>query len=162
MDRRDGGETAAGIVLGVGLGGLFDGIVFHQLLQWHHMVSGWRAPETMENMALNTLWDGLFHVLAYAFVVAGLLMLWRVARRPHFSWSGSRFIGTFLIGWGGFNIVEGLVDHIILGVHHVNERVPASQWAYWDWGFIVWGVAFVVGGWALAANGRRSPAPEAG
>lgn len=95
MDRRDGGETAAGIVLGVGLGGLFDGIVFHQLLQWHHMVSGWRAPETMENMALNTLWDGLFHVLAYAFVVAGLLMLWRVARRPHFSWSGSRFIGTF-------------------------------------------------------------------
>ena len=24
----------------LGLGGFFDGVVFHQLLQWHHMLSG--------------------------------------------------------------------------------------------------------------------------
>jgi uncharacterized membrane protein len=28
--------TAAGIFLGLGLGGFFDGIVLHQILQWHH------------------------------------------------------------------------------------------------------------------------------
>jgi hypothetical protein len=38
----------------------------------------------------------------------------------------------------------------------VNEEAPASQWAYWDWGFILWGVAFVVGGWIFDAAGRRS------
>ncbi|MCK1539441.1 DUF2243 domain-containing protein, partial [Bradyrhizobium sp. 176] len=31
---------SAGVLLGLGLGGFFDGIVFHQLLQWHHMLSG--------------------------------------------------------------------------------------------------------------------------
>ncbi len=28
-----------GIVLGVGLGGFVDGILLHQLLQWHHMLT---------------------------------------------------------------------------------------------------------------------------
>ncbi|TIP73091.1 MAG: DUF2243 domain-containing protein, partial [Mesorhizobium sp.] len=31
--------TSAGILLGLGLGGFFDGIVLHQLLQWHHMAT---------------------------------------------------------------------------------------------------------------------------
>ncbi|MFH9118580.1 DUF2243 domain-containing protein [Streptomyces globisporus] len=29
-----------GIILGVGLGGFVDGILLHQLLQWHHMLRG--------------------------------------------------------------------------------------------------------------------------
>ena len=32
--------VAAGIVLGAGLGGFFDGIVFHQILQVHNMLTG--------------------------------------------------------------------------------------------------------------------------
>lgn len=28
--------AAAGILFGLGLGGFFDGIVLHQILQWHH------------------------------------------------------------------------------------------------------------------------------
>ncbi len=28
----------AGPVLGLGLGGLFDGIMLHQILGWHHLV----------------------------------------------------------------------------------------------------------------------------
>jgi hypothetical protein len=31
--------TIGGILLGIGLGEFFDGIVLHQILQWHHMVS---------------------------------------------------------------------------------------------------------------------------
>ncbi len=30
-----------GLLVGLGLGGFFDGIVLHQLLQWHHMLGGW-------------------------------------------------------------------------------------------------------------------------
>ena len=28
-----------GLLLGVGLGGFVDGIVFHQVLQWHHVLT---------------------------------------------------------------------------------------------------------------------------
>ena len=45
-ERRDtapapptGRVRTAGIVLGIGLGGFFDGIVLHQILQWHHMLT---------------------------------------------------------------------------------------------------------------------------
>jgi hypothetical protein len=54
--------ASAGILFGLGLGGFFDGIVLHQVLQWHHMVtSAGYPPTTVENLKLNTLLDGLFH-----------------------------------------------------------------------------------------------------
>ena len=31
---------APGILLGIGPGGFVDGIVLHQILQWHHMTTG--------------------------------------------------------------------------------------------------------------------------
>jgi len=36
-DERPRSITPAGIFLGVGFGGFVDGIVLHQILQWHHM-----------------------------------------------------------------------------------------------------------------------------
>jgi hypothetical protein len=33
-------------------------------------------------------------------------------------------VGVLLAGWGGFNLVEGLVDHQLLGNHHVRD-LPA-------------------------------------
>jgi hypothetical protein len=44
-----------GVLLGLGLGGFFDGIVFHQLLQWHHMLSGWYPLNSIDNVKLNTI-----------------------------------------------------------------------------------------------------------
>ena len=32
------GVVSAGVLLGLGLGGFFDGVVFHQLLGWHHLI----------------------------------------------------------------------------------------------------------------------------
>jgi uncharacterized membrane protein len=29
-----------GLLLGLGLGGFIDGIVMHQILQWHHLLTG--------------------------------------------------------------------------------------------------------------------------
>jgi uncharacterized membrane protein len=32
-------SKASGLLFGIGLGGFLDGIVLHQILQWHHMLS---------------------------------------------------------------------------------------------------------------------------
>ncbi len=72
--------VAAAIILGVGLGIFFDGIVLHQLLQWHHLVSNWSPAETVEGMEFNTYWDGMLHGFAYACVAVGIFLLWRASR----------------------------------------------------------------------------------
>lgn len=151
----DGFPTAAGVILGLGIGGFFDGILLHQVLQWHHLLSQPYPPTTLAHLQFNTLWDGLFHSLTYLFVVVGLALLWRAAKRPHAPWSGKMLVGTLLVGFGAFNVVEGLIDHQILGIHHVNETVPPSQWIYWDVGFLLWGALMLIGGWLLLRAGRR-------
>jgi uncharacterized membrane protein len=146
--NRNRFPMAAGIFLGLGLGGFFDGIVLHQILQWHHMVTGAGYPaDTLERLKLNTLLDGLFDAITYGFVVIGLALLWRTARRSHWLWSNKLLAGTILMGFGIFNIGEGLIDHQILGLHHVNETVPPHLWLYWDLSFLAWGAAMVMGGW---------------
>jgi uncharacterized membrane protein len=156
--KHDGGfPTTAGVFLGLGLGGFFDGILLHQVLQWHHMLtSAGYPPDSVRNLQINTLWDGLFHLSTYIFVAIGLTLLWRAAGRTHAHWSGKMLIGSLLVGFGIFNLVEGIVDHQVLGIHHVNETVPPSQWIYWDIGFLVWGAAMLIGGWFLWRNHRMS------
>ena len=148
--------TAAGIFLGLGLGGFFDGIALHQILQWHHMAtSAGYPPDSLENLKFNTLLDGLFHAATYVFVVLGLVLLWRTAHRTHLWWSGKMLVGSLLVGFGLFNVVEGIVDHHVLKLHHVNETVPVEQWIYWDVGFLVWGALMLWAGWALLKAGQR-------
>src|SRR5688572_8089580 len=135
-----GFPPAAGFFLGLGLGGFFDGIILHQVLQWHHMVtSAGFPPNTVENLKFNTLLDGLFHISTYIFVSIGLFLLWRAAHNRHVHWSSKMLRGTMLMGFGAFNVVEGIIDHHLLGLHHVNETVPSEQWIYWDAGFLIWG-----------------------
>src|SRR3954453_24228586 len=107
VDRasRPGFPIAAGVLFGLGLGGYFDGIVLHQLLQWHHMVSSWYPPNTIENLQLNTTWDGIFHAATYLFVVAGLYLLWRYAHPRRLRWSNRQLPVTLLLPWGLFNLI---------------------------------------------------------
>ena len=155
LERRTFPVTA-GILFGLGLGGFFDGIVLHQVLQWHHMLSSWYPITSVENLELNTLWDGVFHSTTYLFVVAGLFILWRHAHRRHLRWSNQMLVGTLLLGFGAFNVIEGLVDHQILGMHHVNELVPVKTRIYWDIGFLIWGAAMFIIGWALMRSGEKN------
>jgi hypothetical protein len=67
-----------------------------------------------------------------------------------------------LMGFGIFNLVEGVIDHQLLGIHHVNETVPRDQWIWWDLGFLIWGAAMLVGGWFLLRRGRQETSDEAG
>jgi uncharacterized membrane protein len=151
------------VLFGLGLGGFFDGIVLHQVLQWHHMLtSAGYPPDSVANLKVNTVADGLFHASTYAFVAAGLALLWRSARLTHLRWSGKLLAGSMLMGFGLFNLVEGIVDHHLLGIHHVNETVPRGRWVYWDLGFLLWGAAMLAGGWLLLKEGRRETPPVKG
>jgi uncharacterized membrane protein len=101
----------------------------------------------LDNLRFNVHLDGLFHAATYLFVLIGLVLLWRAAHRTHVRWSGKLLAGTLLMGFGLFNVVEALVNHHLLGLHHVNETVPQEQWIYWDVGFLLWGAAMLLGGW---------------
>jgi uncharacterized membrane protein len=136
-------ELAAGIVLGVGLGGFVDGIVIHQLLGWHHMLSGWVATESAEGMRTNMIGDGVFHLVCLLIVVIGIYLL-RASRRVR---THAQFTGLMLAGWGGFNLIEGIVDHQILGLHHVR---PGPDQTAFDIAFLLLGAVLLVGGLALS------------
>ena len=144
-----------GVLAGLGLGGFFDGIVLHQLLQWHHLVSNVYPVTTVAGLERNTLGDGLFHAASYLLTVAGLFLLWSVARHRHEAWPASLLVGTLLLGWGLFNLIEGTVDHHILRIHHVR---PGPNQLVYDVAFLAWGALMLTGGWALVRRGlRRSP-----
>jgi uncharacterized membrane protein len=151
-----GFPTVAGIFLGLGLGGFFDGILLHQVLQWHHMLTSAGYPATsLGNLEFNVMWDGLFHISTYIFTATGMTLLARAAFRPHAPWSGKMLMGSILAGFGIFNLVEGIIDHHLLGIHHVNETVPPEQWIFWDAAFLLWGALMLVGGWLLLRAGQR-------
>ncbi|MGK7864834.1 DUF2243 domain-containing protein [Falsiroseomonas sp. E2-1-a4] len=156
------GLVWAGVFFGLGLGGFFDGIVLHQVLQWHHMLTSAGYPaDSLHNLEINTLADGLFHAITYVFVALGLLVLWRSARRGLLRWSGRLLAGSLLVGFGLFNLIEGIVNHHILGIHHVNETVPREQWFWWDLGFLAWGALMLAVGWMLLRRGLRETAAGA-
>lgn len=170
-DRR--GIVIAGVLLGLGLGGFFDGIVLHQLLQWHHMLTSAGYPlDSVRNLEINTLGDGLFHAATWVLVVLGVVALWRARRDRPAPWPGRLLVGAALTGWGAFNLVEGVVDHHLLGIHHVNETAPREQWLWWDLGFLAWGAAMLLVGRRLVRRagdgtgeadggaGRRPPVPS--
>ena len=139
------------VILGVGLGGFFDGIVLHQILQWHHMASSAYLPDTVPNLQLNTTLDGLFHAATWLVTLAGVALLWRAASRSPQRATWQTLVGGLLAGWGLFNVVEGLIDHQILGIHHVR---PGPGQLLYDLGFLVWGAAMLVVGAYLLRRGR--------
>ena len=152
--RADREVVSAGLLLlGVGLGGFIDGIALHQLLQWHNMLSSWIPPDDLVEMKINMVWDGVFHGFTWSMTALGVAQLWRAGPRRGVPWVTRSFVGALLSGWGLFNAIEGLIDHQILGVHHVH---PGRGELAWDLGFIGLGVALVGAGAALLRSGRRA------
>jgi uncharacterized membrane protein len=139
--------------LGIGLGGFLDGIVLHQILQWHHMLSseGSYPATTVAGLETNTLWDGLFHLATWIAVAVGLCILSRRTKDWLWAISSRAFIGWMLVGWGSFNLVEGVVDHHVLGIHHVRTGDNETMW---DLAFLAVGALLLIGGWLLARSGE--------
>ena len=155
--RHQGAVLSAGVLLGTGLGGFFDGILLHQLLQWHNMLSSRLPPTDLTAMKVNMFWDGLFHAFTWLVTVLGLALLWRAGKRPEVPWSTRTFLGSLSLGCGAFNVVEGLIDHQWLGIHHVH---PGANQLAWDMGFLLFGALLVVVGWALVRAGRKDTRPR--
>jgi uncharacterized membrane protein len=141
------------LLLGAGLGGFIDGIVLHQILQWHNMLSAQLPPDTLVGAKINMYWDGVFHAGVWVLTAIGLALLWAATGRPDVPHSGRTLWGGLLLGWGLFNVVEGVIDHHLLGLHHVQEY--AANKTPWDLAFLGLGALLLLSGWALVRAGRH-------
>ncbi|HZH26971.1 MAG TPA: DUF2243 domain-containing protein [Azospirillaceae bacterium] len=145
MDKGTGPLKWAGGLIGFALGGFFDGILLHQILQWHHLLSGIdRAP--FGDLQVQILADGLFHAAMYVVALAGLGLLWR-ARRTAVA-SGGALAGWALAGFGAWHVVDGVLFHWVLGLHHI--RMDPGAVAFWDGVFLTLGVVTLAGGLMIA------------
>ena len=146
-----------GLLLGLGLGGFIDGIVMHQILQWHHLLTGTggQPATTVDGLEGNTLADGFFHLVTWVIVLAATVVTVKAWQDGRLAPPWRIHAGMLLVGWGAFNLVEGLVDHQLLEIHHVRDDLGAP--VGWDLGFLAFGALLVIGGFAVA----REPLPIA-
>lgn len=105
------------ILIGVGLLGSLDGILFHQLLQWHSVVMN----TDHHGMIFS---DGLFHAMTTIALVVGTWLLWQAGGSEARSVGLMKIIGWVLMGGGAFNLIEGIVNHHLLQIHHVKQGDP--------------------------------------
>jgi uncharacterized membrane protein len=141
-------DFRSGLLTGGGMGAFIDGILLHQVLQWHNLLSSVRPPVDLLSMKYNMLYDGLFHAGAWVLTAVGVSRLLGLAQRGEVV-SAGRFGGGVVAGWGLFNVLEGLLDHQLFGLHHVH---PGAHELAWDWGFVAASAALVGIGFGLAAH----------
>ena len=145
----------AGILLGLGLGGFVDGIALHQIVHWHNMLSARVPPTDMEAMRVNMAADGWFHAGTWLLVFAGVLLLWSAGRMYGERLPPVRYLlGLLIGGWGAFNLVEGVIDHHLLQLHHVRD-LPVHVPLYDYLCLAVGGVGLLLLGWLLARGAAR-------
>lgn len=145
--------ASAAALLGIGIGGFADGIILHQILQWHEMLTNKIPADTVMNKSINMFWDGIFHLFTLITTSLGVLLMWKLLKRENINKSGFLLTGGFLGGWGLFNLVEGVIDHHILKLHNVREL--ASNQDVWNFGFLGMGLVMLVVGWMLIKKGTK-------
>ena len=138
------------VLVGIGVAGSLDEIVLHQLLRWHHFYD-------RGSQAAGLIADGIFHLGSTAALVIGLVLLvqrWRTARGPL-----RQSVAGVLLGAGGFNLYDGIVQHKLLGLHQV--RAGASNNLPYDLVFIgLAAVMLLAGSLLLRATGSPRAAPS--
>lgn len=133
-------------VVGVGVMAAVDEIVFHQLLAWHHFYD--RSTPTVGLVS-----DGLLHAGSLIALVGGFFWFADLRRRAAFvaraGWGG------LLIGAGGFQVFDGLIDHKVLRTHQIRYDVDLLPY---DLAWNLGGAVLIVAGVGLAvAAGKRLP-----
>ena len=149
LDRPRSLRVAAAI--GVALMAAVDEIVFHQILGWHHFYD-------RSTTQVGLLSDGLLHSAELVLLVGGAFAFADLRRRAALArrsaWAG------LLLGAGGFQLFDGVVDHKVLRVHQVRYGVDLVPY---DLAWIGAAVLLLVAGAVLAARSRpegRSADPE--
>lgn len=150
--------TTASIVLGIGLGGFADGIMLHQILQAHEMLSNKIPATDYVGKSVNMFWDGIFHLFCFIVVLIGIILMWKLLHRKEVDRSGNFLGGGLLMGWGLFNLVEGVIDHHLLKLHNVIEL--SENHAIGNYSFLGASVIMLIIGYVIAKqpDGRRSTA----
>lgn len=147
--------STAGVVMGLGIGGFIDGILFHQILQLHGMVSNKLPIDTVVGKAVNMFWDGIFHALTLTAVIIGFILLVRLLGIKNINRSPKLALGGAIAGWGIFNLVEGIIHHQIIKLHNVNEF--SLQPEVWNYSFLASGVIFMAIGYAFIYHRDHYP-----
>jgi len=114
----------SGVLCGIGVAAFVDETVFHQLLHWHHFYDRSTA-------AAGLVSDGLFHAGGFIAIVVGLFLLADAQRRRAFV--PKRWAAGLLVGCGGFQLYDGVIQHKVLGLHQIRYHV--TLWPYdvtWD------------------------------
>ncbi|MFY3137889.1 DUF2243 domain-containing protein [Achromobacter xylosoxidans] len=145
-DRR---MRRAGGLLGFAMGGFFDGILLHQILQWHHLLSAIRTG-VLGDLRMQVAVDGLFHALMYVLAAAGLWILYR-ARTQAPAAALQPLWPAFWMGFGAWHIVDALFSHWITGIHRI--RMDTDMPLFWD---VAWLVIFGLVPFFLGWRGRSA------
>jgi len=136
-------NTTSGVIGGLGLIAFIDETVFHQLLHWHHFYD-------KSTDAAGLVSDGLFHAFGFFAVVASLFLVADLRRRGWMWWT--RWIGGLLLGAGGFQLYDGLVQHKLFGLHQIRYDVDLLPYD------VVWnaaaGLMIIIGAVLTARTGR--------
>ncbi|MGD9943252.1 MAG: DUF2243 domain-containing protein [Burkholderiaceae bacterium] len=140
-----------GFLLGLSIGGFFDGILLHQVLQWHHLLSNVAAVQDLRTQILA---DGLFHVLMYVIAAVALYRLWRDRARLAKPGADRTLWGAALMGFGAWHILDALLSHWLIGLHRI--RMDAANPLVWDliW-FFAFGVVPAILGWLFIRRRGR-------
>ena len=107
-----------GVLLGIGIAAFLDETLLHQLLQWHTFY--WYTDQHGRILS-----DGLFHAFSTLLLLWGTFRLWR-GRDAWNPFNRNAITAAILMGAGGFNLYDGIVQHVILRLHIVNELVCSS------------------------------------
>jgi uncharacterized membrane protein len=141
VERRTARSIWSGALVGVGVAAFVDETVFHQLLHWHHFYD-------RSTTAVGLVSDGIFHAGGFTSLVVGLFLMADALRRRGFV--PKRWWAALLMGAGGFQLYDGLVQHKLLGLHQIRYHV--TIWPYdltWD----VVAAALIIVGAVLTRGG---------
>ncbi|WP_227374477.1 DUF2243 domain-containing protein [Haladaptatus halobius] len=142
--KRRNAVLLGGGILGVGFGALLDVIVFHLILQWHHLLSSIYAPSTVAGLRTNVYFDGIFSLAMLGVMSLGGGMIWRALNRSDEAHSTVRLFGSVLVGVGAFNVFDGIVDHYLLHVHDAVHGTRALNPHWVGASFLLLGLGILV------------------
>lgn len=148
-----------GILLGIGLGGFVDGIVLHQILQWHHMVSDNVTVNSVAGLEDNTLGDGIFHAVTWLITLIGSVVAVSAWRKGELAPPWGVHLGALLAGWGIFNLLDS-ANHFVLGLHHIRDDLGGPLG--WDIGFLVLALVLIAAGTMMIRAHDRTTSAHSG
>ncbi|NSX03807.1 DUF2243 domain-containing protein [Cupriavidus gilardii] len=151
----------AGYTLGFAMSGFFDGILLHQILQWHHLLSGIERG-ALGDLRVQVMADGVFHALMYVIAAIGLWLLYRSRDAFAVPHAPRRLLANFWIGFGVWHVVDAVLSHWITGIHRI--RMDSPNPLLWDllWLFLFGIIPLIVGIRMRKTNRPAGPRSGAG